>query len=119
MFGNIIKCYYLYTMNTTVKIKKRINHDSMWISCQFPSGSRFKYRVTRYDTRLEFAINNDDNEAKTQMGIFKEWIKANNTTSYGDLFTKLETLCEGCVSRKDLINKMKHGKENLQISIEN
>jgi len=107
MFGILIKSYYLYIMNTTAKIKKRINHDSMWISCQFPSGANFKYRVTRYDSRLEFAFSNDDAEMRSQMKIFNEWLKKNHTTSYGDLFDKLETLCEGCKSGKELITKMK------------
>ena len=94
-------------MIKTANIKKRINHDSMWISCQFPSGANFKYRVTRYDTKLEFAFSNDDAEAKTQITIFKEWLEENHTTSYGDLFNDLETLCLTCKSGQELISKMK------------
>jgi len=107
MFGVLIKSYYIYTMNTTTQIKKRINHDSMWISCKFPSGANFKYRVTRYDSRLEFAFSNDDDEAKTQMKIFNDWIKRNYTTSYGNLFKDLEKLCLTCNTGKELITKMK------------
>jgi len=107
-FGSYIKSYYLYTMNTTAKeptVKKRINHDSMWISCNFPSGARFKYRITRYNTTLEFAFSNDDEEGSEQLSIFKKWLAA-NTTSYGDLFIKLEDLCMKCKSGKQLITKM-------------
>jgi len=93
-------------MNTTRQIKKKINHDSMWISCKFPSGANFKYRVTRYDSRLEFAFSNDDNEAKEQMTIFNSWIKRNHTTSYGNLFNDLESLCERCNTGKELITLM-------------
>jgi len=88
-------------------VKKRINHDSMWISCHFPSGAKFKYLVRRYDTTLEFAFSNDDDESAVQLEIFKSWLKANHTTSYGDLFKKLEGLCNTSKSGKQLISKMK------------
>jgi len=97
-------------MNTQAKepvIKKRINHDSMWISCHFPSGAKFKYRVRRYDSTLEFAFSNDDDESAVQLGIFKNWLDANHTTSYGDLFHKIEALCKTCKTGKELIIKMK------------
>jgi hypothetical protein len=94
-------------MNTTAIIKKRINHDSMWINCVFPSNGNFRYRVTRYDSRLTIAFSDNDPEAKAQMETFQAWLKTNHTTSYGNLFKKLETLCEGCKSGKELINKMK------------
>jgi len=106
MFGGLIKSYYLYTMNTTANIKKRINHDSMWISCQFSSGANFKYTVTRYNSKLEFAFSNDDDEAKIQMMIFNEWLKKNHTTSFGNLFKDLEKLCKRCNTGKDLITLM-------------
>ena len=79
----------------------------MWISCKFPSGANFKYRITRYDSRLEFAFSNDDDEAKVQIKTFNEWLKKNHTTSYGDLFNKLENLCKVCNTGKELITKMK------------
>lgn len=92
-------------MNTSAKIKTRINHDSMWIRCMFPSGGHFKYTVLRYGERFELAFSNDDLEAKDQMRIFQEWIKKQKL-SYGDLFKKLEDLCITCKSGKELINKM-------------
>jgi len=93
-------------MNTTAQIKTRINHDSMWISCKFPSGGNFKYRVTRYDSRLEFAFSDDDNEAKKQLSIFNAWIKTKHTSSYGNLFKALQNLCEKCNTGKQLITNM-------------
>jgi len=79
----------------------------MWISCHFPSGANFKYRVRRYDTTLEFAFSNDDDEGKAQMVVFNNWLKRTHTTSYGDLFKDLESLCEGCNTGVELISKMK------------
>lgn len=101
-------------MNTTAQIKTRINHDSMWISCKFPSGANFKYRVTRYNSTLEFAFSNDDSEAKTQMKIFNDWIKRNHTSSYGNLFKDLQSLCETCNTGQQLITLMNkdHGKNS-------
>ena len=78
----------------------------MWISCKFPSGANFKYRVTRYDSRLEFAFSNNDDEAKTQMKTFNEWLKKNHTSSYGNLFKDLEELCMKCNTGKELITLM-------------
>jgi hypothetical protein len=88
-------------------VKKRINHDSMWISCHFPSGGNFKYRVRRYDTTLEFAFSNSDELRASQLSVFTKWISANHTTSYGDLFQKIEEICNTCISGKQLISKMK------------
>lgn len=79
----------------------------MWISCNFPSGGRFKYRVTRYDDRLDFAFSNDEEECKTQMKTFTQWLERNKKSSYGNLFNKLESLCEGCNTGNELITKMK------------
>jgi len=110
MFGNLVKRYYLYTHNTkTMKetqITKRINHDTMSISCRFPSGGRFKYRVTRYDTKLEIAFSNVASEAKVQIKIFLKWLKDNHTSTYGSLFDKIESLCKGCKTGKELIKLM-------------
>jgi hypothetical protein len=79
----------------------------MWISCDFPSGARFKYCITRYNDKLDFAFSNDEKECNTQMKIFTEWLKHNKKMSYGNLFKELKTLCEGCNTGKDLITKMK------------
>lgn len=92
-------------MNTSANIKTRINHDSMWIYCMFPSGGHFKYTVLRYGAKFELAFSNDEDESKEQMKIFQSWIKKQNL-SYGDLFKKLEELCLTCKSGKQLINKM-------------
>jgi len=78
----------------------------MWIQCTFPSGGNFKYIIRRYGTQLEFAFSNDDQESKAQMKIFKQWIK-DNTTTYGELFERLETLCMDCMTGQELITKMK------------
>lgn len=78
----------------------------MWISCHFPSGANFKYRVRRYDTTLEFAFSNDDDESKTQVDVFNDWVKRTHTSSYGNLFEKIEDICNTCTSGKQLISKM-------------
>lgn len=88
------------------QIKKKFNHDSMWINVNFPSGGNFKFTVNRYKETLELAFSNDDPEQKIQMYIFKKWMKTNHTTSWGELFNKLEDLSKTCKSGKELINLM-------------
>lgn len=78
----------------------------MWISCLFPTGGNFKYTIRRYETKLEFALSNDDDESREQIKIFKQWIKR-NTTTYGELFLRLEQICITCKSGRELITKMK------------
>ena len=79
----------------------------MWISCMFPSGGNFKYRITRYDSRLTIAFSDNEPESKGQMETFQAWLKRNHTTSYGNLFKELEALCLTCKSGKELIKQMK------------
>ena len=90
-------------MNTntieSTKVIQRININSMWISCKFPTGEWFKYRVTRYNTILKTTFSNND--------VMSAWIKKNHTTSYGNLFNKIRVLCNTCSSGKELITKMK------------
>jgi len=88
-------------------VKKRINKNDMWISCHYPSGSRFKYIILRYKTTLEFAFSNDGEVSAKQLEVFTTWLETNHTTSYGDLFKKIETICNTCISGKQLISKMK------------
>ena len=92
-------------MNKSVKIKKRINHDSMWISCLFPSGGNFRYTITRYSKKLELAFSNDSGECKIQAKILQDWLEAQDM-SYGDLFNKLEGLCASCNTGQELITKI-------------
>lgn len=92
-------------MNKSIKIKKRINHDSMWFSCLFPSGGNFRYTITRYSKKLELAFSNDDTELQIQSQIFQDWIDTQDM-SYGDLFNKLEDLCASCNTGQELINKI-------------
>ena len=94
-------------MIKTANIKSRVNHDSMWISCTFPSGGNFKYRVTRYDSRLTIAFSDNEPEGKLQMETFQAWLKRTHTTSYGNLFKELERICNTCTSGKELIGLMK------------
>jgi len=79
----------------------------MWISCHFPSGGSFKYLVKRYGTTLEFAFSNSDELRAAQLSIFTTWLSSNHTSSYGDLFKKIEEICNTCISGKQLISKMK------------
>jgi len=78
----------------------------MWISCKFPSGGNFKYTITRYSKKLEFAFSNDPEENDKQLKIFNLWIKV-NTTTYGELFSKLHGLSLMCNTGKELITLMK------------
>jgi len=106
MFGKPIKYYYLYTMIKKIKFIKKINHDSMWIKCQFPSGGGFKYRVTRYDSTIEMSFGETQKEVNEMGEIFKRWVET-EFTSYGDQFKKIEALCVKCNSGYDLIKLMK------------
>jgi hypothetical protein len=99
-------------MNTSPIVKKKINHDSMWISCTFPSGGWFKYRITRYSKELEVAFSNNTEELKTQRKVFYEWLNVNSITSYGDMFEKLQDLCLVCNTGKELITLMNKNYES-------
>jgi len=92
-------------MNTTTQIKKRINHDSMWISSKFQDGTSFKYRVTRYNTEISGTSMGGDIEEDLQ--VIHQWATRRHTSSYGNLFKDLEAICLTCNTGHELITKMK------------
>ena len=94
-------------MNNIPIIKKRINHDSMWISCKFSSGGNFKYTILRYQKKLELAFSNDPHEGGEQLKIFNKWLKKSLTGTFGEQFNRLHALCLTCNTGKQLITLMK------------
>lgn len=94
-------------METTVK--KKINHDSMWIEAKFPSGASYKFKIDRNGERLEMAFSNNDVEARTQMNIFGAYMKFKKGETNENRFNRLERLTKQCKSGKELINLMQNG----------
>lgn len=90
----------------TTEVKKKLNHDSMWISAKFPSGASYKFRIDRNGEKLEMAFSNDDNEAKVQIKIFNNWLKFRPKETHADRFDRLERLTKQCSSGKMLIKLM-------------
>ena len=91
-------------------VKSKINHDSMWITCKFSSGGHFKYRITRYDSTLTLALGKNDHESNIMMKIFNDWVNKYGKKSYGDMFKKLEGLCNLCTNGYMLIDLMNEKK---------
>jgi len=91
-------------METTVK--KKLNHDSMWISAKFPSGASYKFSINRNGEKLEMSFSNDDNESKIQIKIFNNWLKLRPKENNGERFERLERLTKQCTSGKMLIKLM-------------
>ena len=88
-------------------VKKKVNHDSMWIKGSFRASSgHFKFTITRYDTTLTLALGKNDHESKIMMKVFNDWIKKHSSKSYGDMFNKLEKLCELSKNGYELIDFM-------------
>ena len=82
----------------------RINQHSMWFSCKFKTGEFFKFMVTRYSTELTgTSMGNDIDE---DLHVILTWIIKRHTSSYGNLFRDLETLCRRCNTGQDLISLM-------------
>jgi len=97
-------------MNTrtpkSTTVKKRINHDSMWLKCDFPSGCRLKVTIRRYEISIDHLFLPYESAIMVEANVIREWIKENSPT-YGEMFQRLETLCESCMTGKELISKMK------------
>ena len=55
-------------------IKEKLNHDSMWIRAQFPSGAHFKFHVNRNGETLELAFSNDTSILRNQQRVFMKWM---------------------------------------------
>jgi hypothetical protein len=91
-------------METTVK--KKINHDSMWISAKFPSGASYRFSVNRNGERLSMAFSNNDAESKIQLKIFGNFIKLLPKETNEDRFNRLERFTKQCTSGKMLIKLM-------------
>jgi len=87
-------------------VKKKLNHDSMWISAKFPSGASYKFRVDRYGEKLEMAFSNNDAESKIQIRIFQNYMKFRPKETNEDRFNRLERLTKQCTSGKMLIKLM-------------
>jgi hypothetical protein len=88
-------------------VKKKLNHDSMWITAKFPSGASYKLRINRNGERLEMAFSNNDAESKEQLKIFSNWMKFQPKETHEDRFNRLERLTKQCTSGKALIELMK------------
>jgi len=87
-------------------VKKKLNHDSMWISAKFPSGASYKVTINRNGERLQMAFSNDDKEASMQIKIFNNWLKFRPKETNEERFERLERLTKQCTSGKMLIKLM-------------
>jgi len=87
-------------------VKKKLNHDSMWISAKFPSGASYRFSVGRGGERLTMAFSNDSKESDAQIKIFNNWLKFRPKETNEDRFNRLEELTKRCKSGKELINLM-------------
>ena len=108
-FVYLIKRFYLYIINNRhmeTIVKKKLNHDSMWITAKFPSGATYKFRVDRNGEKLEMAFSNNDAEANDQIKIFNNWLKFRPKETHADRFDRLERLTKQCTSGKMLIKLM-------------
>ncbi len=88
------------------QIKKKINHDSMWIAAKFPSGAHYKFKVDRRGERLEVAFSNDTAELCKQTNVFRKWITLRKGENNEQRFNRLEALTKECKSGKELIHLM-------------
>ena len=88
------------------EVKKKINHDSMWIKAKFPSGAYYKFSVNRDGERLEMAFSNNDSEASVQIKTFNNYMKFRKGETNEDRFNRLEELSKKCSSGKQLISLM-------------
>ena len=91
---------------TTTEIKKKINHDSMWIAAKFPSGANYKFKVDRNGERLEIAFSNNTAELAKQSRIFLKWMQFRKGENNEQRFDRLEKLTKECKSGKELIHLM-------------
>ena len=103
------------TKNSDVKVS--IRHDSLSISGKFKSGANFKFKIGRNGETLSLAFSNDTNELKEQTKIFFEYLKFRGDETNLDRINRLEKLCDGCSSGKELINKMQKQNFNTSISL--
>jgi hypothetical protein len=75
----------------------------MWISCRFPTGEYFKYKILRYKTVLDFHLN----VSNDGLNLFRDWVNDSKHPTYGAVFNRLHALCLVCNTGKDLINLIK------------
>lgn len=91
---------------TETTIKEKLNHDSMWIKGQFPSGAHFKFHVNRNGETLELAFSNDVNILRNQQRVFMKWMDFRKGEKHIDRFNRLKAIVAGCKSGGELIAKM-------------
>jgi len=95
----------------TSKVSRRESYDSMSITGTMPSGANFKFKVNRNGETIEIGFSNDKIVAKAQMVIFRSWIKfnaeRNDTTSWKDIFDKLEAFTKASKNSTQFIELMK------------
>lgn len=94
-------------MNTSHIVKRKININSMWISCKFPDGSMFKYTVMRHGTDLTIDLKNVPIPIEDQRQIMLDWLELNYTWSYNNLFDKLSGISVRCHTGRQFILSIK------------
>ena len=77
----------------------------MWFKCTFPSGCKLKVTIRRYEIAIDHLFLPYEFTIMVEANIIRQWVKDNSPT-YGEMFKRLETLCETCNTGKELITKM-------------
>lgn len=89
-----------------VKVTEKINHDSMWIKAQLPSGAWFKFTVNRGGERLEAALSNDSATLKQQLQQLRAWLNFRSGENNLQRFQRIRAVAEASRNSAELISNL-------------